>query len=163
MASSSASQKIPGPHLGVDAPGGDGAVRVVGALGEDLRLAEDRELQQIRDRQFHDAPPRILWEPAAVWRCRQTRSQRTVSATHDTPPPERQDALCKSYKGEQPMAQGVNIDAKQVEALNRVAERFFTAVEKGDVDTVKEIYSPDARIWHNFDNYASTREENLGC
>jgi hypothetical protein len=60
------------------------------------------------------------------------------------------------------MAQGVNIDAKQVEALDRVADRFFGAVEKGDVDTVKEIYSPDARIWHNFDNYASTREENLG-
>jgi uncharacterized protein len=60
------------------------------------------------------------------------------------------------------MAQGVNIDANQIEALNRVADRFFGAVEKGDVDTVKEIYSPDARIWHNFDNYASTREENLG-
>ena len=60
------------------------------------------------------------------------------------------------------MAQGVNIDADQIEALNRVADRFFGAVEKGDVDTVKEIYSPDARIWHNFDNYASTREENLG-
>ena len=60
------------------------------------------------------------------------------------------------------MAQGVNIDANQIEALNRVADRFFGAVEKGDVETVKEIYSPDARIWHNFDNYASTREENLG-
>jgi len=60
------------------------------------------------------------------------------------------------------MAQGVNIDANQIEALNRIADRFFGAVEKGDVDTVKEIYSPDARIWHNFDNYASTREENLG-
>ena len=35
-------------------------------------------------------------------------------------------------------------------------------MEKGDVDAVKEIYSPDARIWHNFDNYASTRDENLG-
>ena len=60
------------------------------------------------------------------------------------------------------MAQGVNIDANQIEALNRIADRFFGAVEKGDVETVKEIYSPDARIWHNFDNYASTREENLG-
>lgn len=28
-------------------------------------------------------------------------------------------------------------------------ERFFTALEAGDVDTLTAIYTPDARIWHN--------------
>ena len=60
------------------------------------------------------------------------------------------------------MSGTVHIDAAEVDALDDVANRFFTAVEKGDVDAVREIYSPEARIWHNFDDYASTREENLG-
>ncbi len=32
-----------------------------------------------------------------------------------------------------------------------LAERFFTAIEAGDVETVRSIYAPDAVIWHNFD------------
>lgn len=28
-------------------------------------------------------------------------------------------------------------------------ERFFTALEAGDTDTMATIYAPDARIWHN--------------
>lgn len=42
-----------------------------------------------------------------------------------------------------------------------VAERFFRAVETGDIDAVKAIYAPDARIWHNFDGKEQTVEENL--
>ena len=60
------------------------------------------------------------------------------------------------------MAGMVHIDEADVRELDQVADRFFTAVEKGDVDEVREIYSPDARIWHNVDDYASTRDENLG-
>lgn len=60
------------------------------------------------------------------------------------------------------MTQAVHIDEAEARAIDDVAERFFTAVEKGDVDAVREIYAPDARIWHNFDDYASTRDENLG-
>jgi ketosteroid isomerase-like protein len=42
-----------------------------------------------------------------------------------------------------------------------VAERFFRAVESGDLEAVKAIYAPDARIWHNFDRKEQTVEENL--
>ena len=42
-----------------------------------------------------------------------------------------------------------------------VAERFFTAIERGDIDAVRAIYAPDARIWHNFDRKEQTVEENL--
>ena len=60
------------------------------------------------------------------------------------------------------MALAVQVEEAEARELDNVAERFFAAVEKGDIETVREIYSPEARIWHNFDNYASTREENLG-
>ena len=42
-----------------------------------------------------------------------------------------------------------------------VADRFFSAVEKGDIEAVRAIYAPDARIWHNFDRKEQTVEENL--
>ena len=42
-----------------------------------------------------------------------------------------------------------------------VAERFFSAIEKGDIEGVRSIYAPDARIWHNFDRKEQTVEENL--
>jgi len=33
-----------------------------------------------------------------------------------------------------------------------LAERFFRAIERGDVETVRQIYSPQAVIWHNYDS-----------
>ena len=42
-----------------------------------------------------------------------------------------------------------------------LAERFFRAVERGDVDEIRAIYAPDARIWHNHDRKEQTVEENL--
>ena len=30
-----------------------------------------------------------------------------------------------------------------------VGERFFRAIEAGDIDTVREIYHPDVVVWHN--------------
>jgi len=42
-----------------------------------------------------------------------------------------------------------------------VATRFFKAIEAGDVDQVRNIYSPDVVVWHNTDNIEKTREENL--
>jgi ketosteroid isomerase-like protein len=47
-----------------------------------------------------------------------------------------------------------------VDALN-LAERFFSAVERGDIDAVKAIYAPDARIWHSHDLMEQSVEENL--
>jgi len=42
-----------------------------------------------------------------------------------------------------------------------VAERFFRAVEDGDVQAIRAIYAPDARIWHNHDRLEQTVDENL--
>lgn len=42
-----------------------------------------------------------------------------------------------------------------------LAERFFAAVEAGDLDAVRDIYAPHAVIWHNYDGIEQTREENL--
>lgn len=42
-----------------------------------------------------------------------------------------------------------------------VAEKFFRAVESGDIEAVRSIYAVNARIWHNFDGKEQTVEENL--
>lgn len=38
---------------------------------------------------------------------------------------------------------------------------FFTALEAGDIDTVRAIYAPDALIWHNDDLIEQSVEDNL--
>jgi uncharacterized protein len=38
---------------------------------------------------------------------------------------------------------------------------FFAALEDGDIDTLREIYAPDAVIWHNDDLIEQPVEENL--
>ena len=47
------------------------------------------------------------------------------------------------------------------ESIDRLANRFFAAVEAADAKTLDGIYTADAVIWHNFDNYEQPREENL--
>lgn len=42
-----------------------------------------------------------------------------------------------------------------------LAERFFRAVEQGDIAAVRAIYAPNAVIWHNHDGREQTPEENL--
>jgi ketosteroid isomerase-like protein len=42
-----------------------------------------------------------------------------------------------------------------------LAERFVGAIERGDIEAVKECYAADARIWHNFDNIDQTVDENV--
>ena len=42
-----------------------------------------------------------------------------------------------------------------------VAERFFAAIPKGDLDAVRAIYADDAVIWHNNDGLEQNREQNL--
>ncbi|MDZ4375820.1 MAG: nuclear transport factor 2 family protein [Phenylobacterium sp.] len=46
-------------------------------------------------------------------------------------------------------------------AIRAFAKRFFDAIEQGDVDTVRDSYTPDVEIWHNFDDAIQTREENV--
>jgi len=48
-----------------------------------------------------------------------------------------------------------------VAATQSLAERFFAAIEKGDLEQVGQLYAPDARIWHNTTGHTQTREENL--
>ena len=52
-------------------------------------------------------------------------------------------------------------DASIATATLALAERFMTAIETGDIDTVRTIYAPDARIWHNYDGIEQTADENL--
>jgi ketosteroid isomerase-like protein len=49
----------------------------------------------------------------------------------------------------------------ETEAVLDLAERFFTAIERGDLEAVRALYAPDARIWHNHDGREQTVEENL--
>ena len=42
-----------------------------------------------------------------------------------------------------------------------LARRLVRALNEKDEATIREIYSPDARIWHNFDGKYQTIDENM--
>ena len=42
-----------------------------------------------------------------------------------------------------------------------LAERLFKAIEAADIDTVKDIYAPDAEIWHNTDGLTQSPSDNV--
>jgi len=42
-----------------------------------------------------------------------------------------------------------------------VAERFMAALNIADEKTVRDIYAPNARIWHNFDDKLQSVDENM--
>jgi uncharacterized protein len=42
-----------------------------------------------------------------------------------------------------------------------VADRLFKAIERGDVDAIRNIYSADCKIWHNNDGQTQSPDENL--
>jgi ketosteroid isomerase-like protein len=46
------------------------------------------------------------------------------------------------------------------EAIRTLAQRFFDAVENGDIDTLRACYTDDARIWHNTDGEEQTPDDN---
>ena len=48
-----------------------------------------------------------------------------------------------------------------VNDTNTIASRLFAAIEEGDLDAVRDLYSPDVQIWHNVTNRSQTRDENL--
>ena len=41
-----------------------------------------------------------------------------------------------------------------------LAQRFFDAIERGDIGTLYDCYAPEARIWHNTDGREETRDDN---
>jgi ketosteroid isomerase-like protein len=45
--------------------------------------------------------------------------------------------------------------------IDTVATELFAAIERGDLDAVRELYSPSVEIWHNVTGRTQTREENL--
>jgi ketosteroid isomerase-like protein len=42
-----------------------------------------------------------------------------------------------------------------------IVVRFFAALEAGDIDTLREIYAPDAVVWHNDDLVEQPVDDNL--
>ena len=42
-----------------------------------------------------------------------------------------------------------------------LADRLFAAIEAGDIDAVRDLYAPDAVIWHNYDEVGQSPDENL--
>jgi ketosteroid isomerase-like protein len=45
--------------------------------------------------------------------------------------------------------------------VRALAQRFFDSVEAGDVEALLGMYAPDAKIWHNTDEIATSVDENL--
>lgn len=45
--------------------------------------------------------------------------------------------------------------------MHDLGDRLVAAIAAGDVDAVREIYAPDATIWHNFDQRDQSVDENL--
>ena len=44
---------------------------------------------------------------------------------------------------------------------DELATAFFAAIERGDLDAVRDLYAPDVQIWHNVTNASQSRDENL--
>jgi ketosteroid isomerase-like protein len=42
-----------------------------------------------------------------------------------------------------------------------LADKMFTALQRGEISVLDQIYAPDVRIWHNWDNAEQSREDNL--
>ena len=51
--------------------------------------------------------------------------------------------------------------ANDPDEMLAIARRLFAAVTAGDVDAVRELYAPDAVIWHNNDGVTQTVDENV--
>lgn len=45
--------------------------------------------------------------------------------------------------------------------IRALAQRFFDAIEAGDIATVESCYTDDAVVWHNFDRLEQSRADNI--
>jgi ketosteroid isomerase-like protein len=50
---------------------------------------------------------------------------------------------------------------REILMTEELVVRFFAALEAGDIETVRNIYAPDALIWHNDDLIEQSVEDNL--
>jgi uncharacterized protein len=48
----------------------------------------------------------------------------------------------------------------QAFTIDRLADEFFAAVERADMDALAAMYTPDAVLWHNSDNREQPHAEN---
>jgi ketosteroid isomerase-like protein len=46
-------------------------------------------------------------------------------------------------------------------ALDLLATNFFGAIERGDVEAVRSMYTDDAVVWHNNDGVEQPKDRNL--
>jgi ketosteroid isomerase-like protein len=56
---------------------------------------------------------------------------------------------------------GAPMAALTEDEMNELADRLLAAIGVADEAALREVYSPNARIWHNFDQKDQTVEENL--
>ena len=49
--------------------------------------------------------------------------------------------------------------AADLEAIRAMATRFFDAIEAGDIETMRDSFTPDAEIWHNTDELVGNRDQ----
>lgn len=47
------------------------------------------------------------------------------------------------------------------ESTLALAKRFVTAIMAKDIDAIRNVYTPDAKIWHNFDGVYQTVDDNI--
>lgn len=47
------------------------------------------------------------------------------------------------------------------EEMDALADRFFAAIERGDLDEVASLYADDATVWHNSDGIDQPKADNL--
>lgn len=47
------------------------------------------------------------------------------------------------------------------DGTDQLATAFFAAIERGDLDAVRDLYAPNVEIWHNVTGRTQTRDENL--
>jgi len=52
-------------------------------------------------------------------------------------------------------------EAQLSENHERLVDTFFAALEEGSISGVLACYTPDARIWHNFDQVTVSPEGNV--
>lgn len=71
------------------------------------------------------------------------------------------DVLCTPSAAAGALDFGVRRSEGDTDPLD-LARRFFAAIERGDLEAVREIYAPDVVVWHNTDRTEKSREQNLG-
>ncbi len=50
---------------------------------------------------------------------------------------------------------------QQQDDINATGDRLFAAITAGDIDALRDLYAPDATVWHNFTTQEQTKEETL--